>query len=340
MTHSMNRFIFVIIIIFSFSLNLFATDKPFQLQEVNIKQKDFYADVYMYAKTLSDNGLRKEAALEYKRYLFLQRYDKGIYKEQCLEYLVDYYDEYCDYKTALDFQQMLLEESYSHNENNQIRIDNIIKREIILMQKIYREYVSDKDKLSDSYINLNKIRLFSLCSNEEESESVKLFATTSLFIDCVRSEKWDEVQTLYKSLIINNPAIFSEREMECLEKNIDSALIFKKKNPMTAAYLSLVPGVGQLYAHNIRDSLNAFIINGSLIALSAYSLANLNFTDFFMFEINPLYRFYTGNIYNAQKDVYRYNDEKIALYKKNIIQILLNWQQKNLTAFCDNPVVQ
>jgi hypothetical protein len=91
---------------------------------------------------------------------------------------------------------------------------------------------------------------------------------------------------------------------------------------MLAGYLSIMPGLGQLYAGDYLDSLNAFLLNGSLIALSVWSLCSLDFWTFSLLEFNPLIHFMQGNMYNAQKDVYEYNQGKIKGFYSPIIDII------------------
>ena len=90
---------------------------------------------------------------------------------------------------------------------------------------------------------------------------------------------------------------------------------------MLAGYLSLFPGLGQLYAGDYKDSINAFLLNGSLIAVSVYSICTLDLWTFSLLEFNPLAHFMQGNIYNAQKDAYEYNRRFIDAHKKELLQI-------------------
>ena len=93
---------------------------------------------------------------------------------------------------------------------------------------------------------------------------------------------------------------------------------------MLAAYLSIFPGLGQLYAGNYADSLNAFLLNGSIIAVSAWSIYTLDLWTFSLLEFNPLIHFMQGNIYNAQKDVYEYNQRKYKAFSGQILEIVDN----------------
>lgn len=88
----------------------------------------------------------------------------------------------------------------------------------------------------------------------------------------------------------------------------------KKKNPIVAKHLSIIPGLGYLYSGHRGSALTALLVNGALgyatytsIKTQNYGLAGL--CGFFNLS------FYLGNISGAGRSAIRYNDAK----KKSVI---------------------
>ena len=129
-------------------------------------------------------------------------------------------------------------------------------------------------------------------------------------------------QKEFNSFTTTYPQAFSPEEYSIIQQNLDNIITFKPKKLEVARYLSLFPGLGQLYAADYKDSLNAFLLNGSLIALSVYSICTLDLWTFSLLEFDPLIRFMKGNIYNAQKDAHEYNTRHINAYTKEIMDLL------------------
>ena len=84
----------------------------------------------------------------------------------------------------------------------------------------------------------------------------------------------------------------------------------KKKSPVTAGLLSIIPGAGHFYCERRKDALVSFLLNGAMI-LGAFE-AFENDMDAFggiitFFELG----FYSGKIYSAVSSAHKYNrDEK------------------------------
>lgn len=304
-----------IIIIFIFTMTLCFT-------ETISNDDDFYKEVYLYAKTLSDNNLNKEASLEYKRYIFLQQYLEGTYEVESLKWLVNFYENEKDFRAALDYEQRLLKKLDVLENEFTAEYVYELKKEIFIIQQLFSDYLLNSGFEKDEYINMSLIRLNTLAYSEEMPEEIRVQAFCSLIIYEVQNGDWHNADIVLNNLFVLFPNLFIDEEKNPIERIISDAEKFTLKKPMSAAYLSIIPGVGQIYATDYKDALNAFILNGSIFAVSFYSLINLNFTDFFVFEMNPLYRFYRGNMYNAQRDVYKYNNRAVTEYKKKIIEII------------------
>ena len=135
-------------------------------------------------------------------------------------------------------------------------------------------------------------------------------------------EDWNAFENNFWYTKKTFPGYFTQDE----EKAVISALTeyrdFAPKKPYLAVALSVVPGLGQCYAGEYKDALNAFVLDSSLLALSAYSLLTLNFFDFLLLEASPAFRFYTGNFHNAKKEVKACNSAKISEIAEPVLKIL------------------
>ena len=87
-----------------------------------------------------------------------------------------------------------------------------------------------------------------------------------------------------------------------------------QKSIRKAGLLStILPGMGQFYAGQIRSGVNALILNG-LNLLACYALfAHSAFLEGTFYLLIVANRYYSGNIYQAELAVYEYNSGKIDL---------------------------
>lgn len=275
------------------------------------EQTDPYESVFIYANELSSKGCPKEATLEYKRYLFLQQYAAGNHITEAASFLAHYYYERNDLNTALDFQQQVTAAYSQSAVISQEQYGQSLQNEIALMQKILTSAQADTDT-PDVHRNMSLVKLNAYAWNDDIPLKARYAACCAAMLIQSHHNEWSELQHSFVHACTAFPDLFSPQEKSSLRKYISAAMCFSPKNQMTAAWLSIFPGAGQLYAHDWQDALNAFLLNGTIIGLSTYSLINLNFIDFTAFELNPFIRFYRGNLYNAQKDTHLYNETSQA----------------------------
>lgn len=131
-------------------------------------------------------------------------------------------------------------------------------------------------------------------------------------------------------LRINN-AIQAEREFRSLSssssKKAETEKIAREvknindihyKNPLLAALLSaILPGSGQLYAERPSDAITSFLLNGLFIGGMVESFENGN-TIVGIILSGIEVGWYTGNIYNATNDAYKYNQRAKSNFIDNL----------------------
>jgi hypothetical protein len=266
--------------------------------------KDIYEDVFLYAQKLEEGGALEEAELEYKRYIFLQDYSAGDHQTQAFTKLAGLYEKKAEWELAEQTLKMAIQSSINdgqaEEERDQLRLKHI-------------QYLS--------HLNDN-LFLFSYIHFPDYSRQVRQAAFCADFEKTVNQGLWQNAQDKYNFAKSEFPDLFTQEESQIIEENLTAIFSYKPKKQMLAGYLSLMPGLGQLYAGDYLDSLNAFLLNGSLIAVSVWSLCSLDFWTFSLLEFNPLLHFMQGNMYNAQKDAYEYNQRKIKGFYSPIIDII------------------
>ena len=99
----------------------------------------------------------------------------------------------------------------------------------------------------------------------------------------------------------------------------------KQKNPTLAKYLSIVPGLGYLYAGHKGSALTALFVNGLLGYATYTSIRSQNYGVASLCSIFTL-SFYLGNINGAMRSAERYNTAQ----KRNIITQLESINHINL----------
>lgn len=290
------RIILSILVLF-FSFNAAA-------QSTGKKNSDPYESVFLLAQKFDNAGSIKEAFVEYKRYLFLQDYGQGIHQEEACLALSRLYENESKYTKALEYLYL----AQGYNPGTALQLEEI---------RLLRKFSAEKTIDLESNVNLFRYRFA-----EGYDSKVKLLAWVAVIENDVQREDFELLETNLLAFYQEFPQAFESEDKETIATSIEKLKKFKPKSPMLAMHLSFIPGLGQLYAGQPLDALNAFVLNGALIGLSTWTLITQNYLDFALFEFNPTIRFYRGNLYNAQKEVYEYNDQKRKTLKTPIIETL------------------
>ena len=275
------------------------------------QKKDVYEDIFLYAQKLEQGGAYEQAELEYKRYIFLQDYSAGLYQTQAFTALSRLYEKNGQWELAAQTIQKAILSSANEGTDDtdqQLRIKHItflenaaLKTNKSLGENLY----------AFSYMNLPVF-----------SDDVRQYAYLCAIENDLLGDRLGYAEKTYNSMLQAFPSFFTESETQTINKSFEKINGFKPKNQKLAGYLSFFPGLGQFYAGNYKDSLNAFLLNGSIIAVSAYSILTLDLWTFSLLELNPLMHFMRGNIYNAQKDAYEYNTARYQEYAREILDIV------------------
>lgn len=137
-------------------------------------------------------------------------------------------------------------------------------------------------------------------------------------IACLYMSDWDEAREAFGefySRYADGPATDRTEEIERVLASVESSY----RSPGLARFLSaIIPGLGQVYAGDWRDGLNALVLNGLAIGFIANAIHRRDYRDAAIISSISI-RYYTGNIYNAQVDVRKYNK---SLDRESAMKIL------------------
>lgn len=285
---------------------------------------DPYENVFLYAKTLEQGGAYEQAELEYKRYIFLQDYSAGIHQTEAFTALAGLYEKNSQWELAA---QTMYKAILSDQQDKTTARDNspaALAASDATSDKFkidHIRYLENSPEKSNFSFTEN-LFIFSYLNLPDFSDTVKQYAYLSAIEKDLKDDRTENAATTFSVFKYTFPDFFTIEDSAAISSGFEKIETYKPKKQMLAGYLSLFPGLGQLYAGNYKDSLNAFLLNGSIIAVSAYSIFTLDLWTFSLLEFNPLLHFMKGNIYNAQKDVYEYNSRHLQEYKEEILNII------------------
>jgi tetratricopeptide (TPR) repeat protein len=107
--------------------------------------------------------------------------------------------------------------------------------------------------------------------------------------------------------------------------------IFSKKrkymspNPKTAMWMSLaLPGLGQLYAGDIKNSFNSFVLTAGLMFLAAYISYEYSLVDAVVGVAPWLQRYYTGGYTHAEDIAFKKRQKKRDKTFRRIYHVLMD----------------
>jgi tetratricopeptide (TPR) repeat protein len=252
-------------------------------------------DILTLADDLSKQGKYDEAITEYKRFIFFNP---------------DYADN------AQVFYKMGL--AYRAEHNWYYALDTI-KTSITLTHDPEianeRRFSLATTLLASGNYSLARLELIRILDSTKDS-SLSRKALYFSGIASVYAFDWDATARYFNDF-------YSDSNNESL-KELNLTLKKKSyKSTTTAKVLSVfIPGAGQFYAGNWRDGLNAFVLNGVIIGFTANSIYKKDYKDALLITFLLLYRYYTGNIYRAEMDVEKHNENVDRRMAKEILRIV------------------
>lgn len=135
------------------------------------------------------------------------------------------------------------------------------------------------------------------------------------------ANKWDQAQKAFEVYFLSDPDPAMQAKVDSL---INATKDFYYRSPDSARQLStIIPGLGQMYAGDWGNGINAFIINGSMIVWMGYKIFHRYFSDAWVIYYFLFRRYYFGNIYNAERIAVEKNEAMDKKQAEKIIDLFL-----------------
>jgi len=248
------------------------------VSKVNLFAQDSFTDQFNYAKKLYEEEKYFDAVTEFKRLLFFYDGDIYSYESNLLTGL--------SYKNGAKFSEAI--QHFTLAELNSKNIDEVfIVRLEIIKVSILRRTTGRALALLDSLQNDSKF-----ISKADEINYWHGWAY-------IFSDDWENASLSFSSIQLNH-------QLALLCDSIANDLY----DPTLAKALSIIPGAGQFYTGEYVSGLISIGWNVLWGYLTINAFMEDRVFDGFMVGTLLLWRFYSGNIQNAEKFALEKNLEK------------------------------
>lgn len=263
-------------------------------------------DVFSFGQELENAHLETQALQEFKRYIFLQERMQKPINPQVFQIISRLYFNQGEYQKAYRYLQ-----DYRFSTAEYTEKDFLFELELL-------------EKLG--FTNSERIRLYILGVKPPPFSLVEKQSILKNMLVSAQFMEWENLR--YFLNLSQRTKIFIPDDFNTLDKNISEGEKFAPRSSEFALFLScIIPGSGQLYAGFPGQAANAFLLNGSLIGLSAFSISRLDFGDLVLLEAPNLYRFYKGNITNTKNLIKQRNETDQKKIAEKIITLLSRYEQ-------------
>ncbi|MCX7910760.1 MAG: membrane protein insertion efficiency factor YidD [Endomicrobia bacterium] len=261
-----------------------------------------YSDKFLFGNKLFEEGLYEQAVIEYKRIL----YEKENFLSEEEKF-------FCRYRIGLSFYKL-------KKYQNALDIFNELSEEASLEFKLRSTFMS-----GCAYYRLG---LNSLAQNKF-NEIYKNYPThqiakkAAMFLSLIYIDEEDWQKAKNQLILINEkfPSTSEAEKAQVLYKKILDLDKIPKKSLILGGVLSIIPGLGKIYAGRLNDGLFSLFYISAIGYLSYESFKN-NFyflgglTSFFTIS------FYFGNIYGSIDAVRQYNRSQNIRFKQYLKQTI------------------
>lgn len=133
--------------------------------------------------------------------------------------------------------------------------------------------------------------------------------------------KWEQARSVFEAYFDETPsAAGAAAEIDAL---FSEAINLPQKSEKTARLLStFLPGLGQTYAGDWKNGLNALLLNGALGYVTLDAAIERDYDDALLSFFFLFYRYYAGNRYRAAEAAQAFNDRENRQHADRIVQAL------------------
>ena len=170
------------------------------------------------------------------------------------------------------------------------------------------------------------LALIELIKVDMQSQSVRLRQRARFLrgIAYLYQFKWEQARSVFQVYLEEIPA-GAEAAAEIDGLFLD-ALKRRQKSEKAARMLStFLPGLGQTYAGDWKNGLNALLLNGVLGYVTIDAAIERDYDDALLSFFFLSYRYYAGNRYRAAEAAQAFNDRENRRHVEKILQVLATY---------------
>ncbi|MBD3338281.1 MAG: tetratricopeptide repeat protein [Candidatus Lokiarchaeota archaeon] len=276
------------LLVISSILNFIASSFVFSQKDIN--------SCINFAKRLYSKGNHDAAITEFYRVAFFES-DKSI-KSSAFFRIGLCYRELNQWDKAIQaFQKAMY---FAPNDS--------------LLQKI--KIANATTYIANGKINQAQIELLTI-AHASNSIPLKREATLLLIMSAILQQDWEKTKkfTDQFSVYLKNQNVVND-----FKNLLIVSLSHKKKSTQKAKWLStFIPGSGQLYSKDYRNSLNAFLLNTVNFTATSLFLYRDQYSSAIIYFLLLTERFYSGNRYQAQQSVIKHEQKINNQFSKRLL---------------------
>jgi hypothetical protein len=249
------------------------------------------------AQRLTDAGAYDAAITETLRYIFFNPDSQTV---RLLLTISDLYRATGNYVQA----RRTLNEAHARAQTDSLQ--ETIKIKIALIAMAEKNY-------SSAELDLLRISCFS--TNPRLKKEANLFLT---FV-YIYTNRWDKllaaIPVLTKDSLCQAASLMDSLLRECNYQ--------KRKSPIVARNLStFVPGLGQVYSHDLKNGVNALAISILTTYMTINSLTTGYYQEAILTDVTLFWRYYNGNRWLAMQAAEKYNEKLDNALREKLISAI------------------
>ncbi|MBN2620001.1 hypothetical protein JXB22_02840 [candidate division WOR-3 bacterium] len=249
---------------------------------------------------LYDKGFYDEAITEYKRYIFFHP-DGDLTSDAYYRIALAYRDKQ-NWQGSIEAFRMAMQTAHT---------DSLRHRAELALAVTYIA----SENYSAAEIVLLKLEM-SMPPKHVKERAAFLRALATMY-----AKKWEHAQKAFEAYFLHHPDPGMQAKVDSL---LHETKNFHYVSADSARQLSaIIPGLGQMYAGDWGNGLNALLLDGSMIGWMWYKVTHSYFGDAWTIYYFLFRRYYAGNMYNAQRIAEEHNDALDRKQTERILQLFL-----------------
>lgn len=248
------------------------------------------------ADRLDAIGAWNEAITEYERYVFFHPDSPSV---TVLRAIADLYGKQGNFRKAVEtLDRALL-----------LSLDDSLRDEIRIEAAAFNVAAGD---YQTAELELIRIGAFTLSPEIRDRSNRYLCLVYCMSMDWAKLKK-----------LLDESALFEATRRVLIVSLIANNEARHRVSPAAAQWMSTVlPGLGQVYAHDVRNGCNALAISFATGYLTVHSVMNGYFQEAILTDVTLFWRYYSGNRWRAMESAERYNKRRDLELRKKILTLL------------------